>query len=197
MTGGEFGRRALHASGAVVPGLYLAHVLDWAGVQAIAMAVTASVLALEAVRLYAGDGLPGYAALDRTVYRRLIRPYEEDNPAGYALYVLGGTVAAFAFRPAVAVPAFLMLAIADPVSGYLARNEFGQPKRPAVLAVTFALCLAIAAPFVAVPAAVAGAAVATAADGFTPALWGYVVDDNLGIPVGAGAAMAAMTWLLA
>ncbi|MFB6354412.1 MAG: dolichol kinase [Halobacteriales archaeon] len=185
----ELGRRLVHASGSIVPLAYVAEVVSWPQVQALALAATAVVGTLEAVRLSASVDWVGYRLLDRLVYRRLIRSYEEDNPGGYALFVVGGTVAAFAFPPTVAVPAFLMLTIADPVSGLLADNEYGAPKRPAVLAVTFAVGGLIAVPFVPVLPALLGALTATAADGFTPVVHGYVIDDNIGIPIGAGAAM--------
>lgn len=187
----ELGRRLVHASGSAVPLLYVADVITWPQIEALALLATSVVVSLEAVRLYGRVGWAGYRLLDWLVYRRLIREYEEDNPGGYALFVVGGTVAAFAFPPPVAVPAFLMLTIADPVSGLLATNEFGTPKRPPVLAVTFALCGLIAIPFVPTLPAVLGALTATAADGVTPVIRGYVVDDNLGIPIGAGVAMWA------
>ncbi len=46
------------------------------------------VCVLEAVRLTTG--------LDWVVYDRLTREYEQDNPAGYALYIVGIAIVAFA-----------------------------------------------------------------------------------------------------
>ena len=82
-----------------------------------------------------------------------------------------------------------MLSIADPVSGVLADNGPTRAKRPIVLVVTFAVCLGLALPFVPLVAAIAGGAVATAADGLTPMVAGYVIDDNVTIPVGAAVGM--------
>lgn len=196
MAAGEAARRLVHASGAVVPALYLLDVITWGTVRALALVATVVVLVLEFVRLRATVDWWLYRQFDRLVYRRLTRDYEEDNPGGYALFVIGGTVTALVFGPRIAVPAFLMLAIADPVSGLLSDNEFGEPKRPAVLAVTFALCALIAAPFVPPVPALLAALVATLADGLTPVVAGYVIDDNLTIPIGAGAVMwAGVCWL--
>jgi dolichol kinase len=192
MSAGELERRAVHASGSIIPALYLLDVLTWPHVQALALWATTIVVTLEFVRLYTAVDWAGYRLLYRLVYRRLIRDYEEDNPGGYALFVIGGTIAALGFAPRIAVPAFLMLTIADPLSGLLADNEYGEPKQPFVLAVTFAICALIAAFFVPLAAALAGAVVATIADGHTPVIRGYVIDDNLGIPVGATVAMWAV-----
>lgn len=188
---GELERRAVHASGSIIPGLYLLDVVTWSQVQALALWATAVVFTLEFVRLYTAVDWIGYRLLDRLVYRRLIRDYEETNPGGYALFVLGGTVVALGFSPQIAVPAFLMLTLADPASGVLATNEFAEPKQPFVLGVTFAICSLIAVFFVPLHAALVGAAIATIADGFTPVVRGYVIDDNVGIPVGAAVAMWA------
>ncbi|MCF2207798.1 dolichol kinase, partial [Halobacterium salinarum] len=63
-----------------------------------------------------------------------------------------------------------------------------------VLLAPFGVCLGIAS-LLAVPlsAGVAGAVTATLADGTTPVVRGYVIDDNASIPLGSAAAM----WLVA
>ncbi len=183
MAGGELGRRVVHAAGGFPAALYLLGWLDWPAVRLLYVAGVALAVALEAARLV--------GRVDWWIYRELTREYEQDNPAGYALYVVGAAAAALAFAPRVALPAVLMLAIVDPVSGLLSSDERRPVKRPRVLAVTFLLAGVIALPFVALHAAVAGAALATLADGATPTVRGYVVDDNLGIPVGAAVAMWA------
>jgi len=61
------------------------------------------------------------------------------------------------------------------------------------LLATFGICLAIASLLdVPLAAGIAGALAATVADGATPIVRGYVIDDNATIPLGAGAAM----WLV-
>ena len=181
MTAGEFRRRLVHVGGAVVPAVYLLDVLTWPQLRLVYVAGTGVATVLEVLRLVTG--------LDWRIFRELTREYEATNPAGYALYVFGSTAVVLAFEPGIAVPALLMLALVDPVSGLLSRNDFGEPKRPGVLAVTFALASAIALPFVSPPAAVLGALAVTLADGLTPVVAGYVIDDNLAIPVGAAVSM--------
>jgi dolichol kinase len=186
----ELSRRFVHATGSVPPLAYLAGVVSWQVVQWLMVACSALVVVLEVLRL------SGYVSW--WIYDRLTREYEEDNPAGYALYVLAYTGTVWLFAPEIAVPAVLMLAIADPISGYLSQGGLGR-KRTWVLVATFGVCLAIAtvldtATFLDVPlaAGVAGALAATVADGATPIVRGYVIDDNATIPLGAAAAM----WLV-
>ena len=177
----EVRRRFVHVGGAVFPLAYLAGVVTWPQLQLIYVAGLLFALVLEFVRLVLG--------VEWWLFDQLARDYERSNVAGYALYVIGSTVAVLVFAPRVAVPAVLMLAIVDPVSGLLADNEFREPKRPLVLAVAFALSGLIAIPFVPLPAALLGAAATTLADGMTPVVRGHAIDDNLTIPMGAGAAM--------
>lgn len=181
MAASELGRRVVHVIGGFPVALYLLDWLAWPQVRLLYLGGISVAVALEALRLLGG--------VDWWIFRELTREYEQANPAGYALYVIGSTAVALAFAPRIAVPAVLMLAIVDPVSGLLAEREGRGVKRPLVLAVTFALAGAIALAFVPLPAAMAGAAVATAADGVTPVVRGYVIDDNLGIPIGSGVAM--------
>ncbi|MFB6268653.1 MAG: dolichol kinase [Halobacterium sp.] len=186
----ELSRRFVHSTGAVPPLAYLAGVVPWWVVQWLLVGCSVLVVVLEVLRL------SGYVSW--WIYDRLTREYEQDNPAGYALYVLSYTATLWLFDPAIAVPAVLMLAIADPISGYLSEGGLGR-KRTRVLAATFGVCLAIATlvdygTFLDVPlaAAVAGALTATIADGATPIVRGYVIDDNATIPLGAATAM----WLV-
>ena len=186
----EIGRRLVHASGAVVPAAYLldtrvleAGLVTWSVVQALAVVGLVVTAALEAARLYGG--------LEHVVYDRLTREYEQDTVAGYALYVVGGTITVFAFEPTVAVPALFMLTLGDPVSGTLSSGGLRRIARPRVLVGMFAVCLLLAFPFVPPLVAVAGAVGAALADGVKPVIRGYVVDDNLTIPVVAAAAMWA------
>ena len=193
----ELGRRAVHASGTGIPLLYVLDLLTWRGLQLFLVACTIVAFVLEFLRLVVG--------LDHAVYDRLTREYEADNVAGYALYMVGMAVAAFAFEPRAAVPAMLMLSIGDPVSGYLGSNDATTAKELGVLGVMFLVCFALAVPFTTaggplltgVAAAAAGALGATVADGLKPVIRGYVIDDNLTIPPVAGLAMTAVFLLLA
>jgi dolichol kinase len=188
---GELRRRAVHALGALVPGVYLLDdaagtaLLSWGDVRTGVVALTALTFLLEALRLS--------GRLDWAVFDRLTREYEQDNLAGYALYAVGMTAAVLLFRPAIAVPAALMLALGDPIGGVLSAGQVA--KRGWVLGVVFVVCFLLAVPFISAPVAAAGAAVAAVADGAKPVVRGYVIDDNLTIPVGAGAGMALVASL--
>ena len=178
----EIARRLVHASGTAVPLAYLfVPAVEWVHVQGLLVAGLLVALALEVVRLVVG--------LDWWVYEKLIRKYDQDNLAGYFLAVFSMAVVALAFEPTVAVPAILMLTIADPVSGLLGSGELRTAKDVTVLLTTFAVATLLAVPFVPATAAVCGGVAATVADGIKPVVSGYVVDDNLSIPVTSAVAM--------
>jgi dolichol kinase len=185
----EIVRRMVHASGTAVPLSYLfVPGVEWVHVQALLVAGLGVALVLEVVRLVVG--------LDWWVYEKLTREYEQDNLAGYFLAVFSMAVVALAFEPTVAVPAILMLTIADPVSGLLGSGELRTAKDVTVLLTTFAVATLLAVPFVTPVAAVLGGAAATVADGVKPVISGYVIDDNLSIPLASAVAMAlAMQFL--
>ncbi len=194
---GEFKRRLVHASGTGLPLLYVLDFVTWRQFGYVMIAASAVAAVLEFFRLIVG--------LDWRIYDELTRPYEQTNLAGYALYMFSITAVALVFAPYLAVPAALMLTIGDPISGLLGTTrEAGEPKRPRTLAAMFAVCLLVAVPYL-VPvagvavggiAAVAAALAATVADGFTPVIAGYVIDDNASIPpvaAVAGGVVLALT----
>lgn len=188
----EITRRLVHASGTALPVAYLLfEPVTWTVVQALLTVGLVVALVLEVVRLVVG--------LDWWVYERLTREYERDNLAGYFLAIVGLTVVAFAFppeggvtfppTPQVGVAAMLMLTISDPVSGLLSSGELRGAKRTYVLLATFAVSVLLASPFVPPLAAVVGGLATTVADGIKPVIRGYVIDDNITIPIAAGTAM--------
>ena len=178
----EIVRRLVHASGTAVPLAYLfVPAVEWVHVQGLLIAGLLVALVLEIVRLIVG--------LDWWVYETLTREYERDNLAGYFLAVFSMAVVALAFGPTIAVPAILMLTVADPVSGLLGSGELRTAKDVTVLLTTFAVATLLAVPFVPATAAVCGGVAATVADGIKPVVSGYVVDDNLSIPVTSALAM--------
>ena len=174
-------RRVVHASGTAVPALLGGDLVSWRVVQLFLAVALVVVVVLEFLRLSVG--------LDWAIYDHLTREYEQDNIAGYALYVISSTAVALVIEPQVAVPAILMLTIADPISGLLGSGELRAAKRTFVLLATFGVCLLLATPFVPFVPALFGALAATAADGLKPVVAGYVVDDNLTIPPAAAGAM--------
>ncbi|MFC7140886.1 dolichol kinase [Halosimplex aquaticum] len=178
----EIARRLVHASGTAVPLAFLLfEEVTWRHIQLLLVGGLVVAFVLEVVRLVVG--------LDWRIYEKLTREYEQDNLAGYFLAVFGMTVVALVFEWRIAVPALLMLTIADPVSGLLGSGELRTAKDVSVLLVTFAVATLLAVPFVPPVAAVLGGAAATVADGIKPVIRGYVIDDNLTIPVAGALAM--------
>jgi len=170
----EVARRLVHASGAAVPVAWLLG-LPWVYVQGFMVLAAVGAAVLEVGRLF-GD-------LEWVVYDKLTREYEQDNPAGYALYMWSVAAVVLVFDPLVAVPAMFALSLGDPVSGLLASGELRTVKRPRVLVAMFAITVAVAWPFLPLSAAVLAAVGATFADGVKPRFRGIIVDDNLSIPV--------------
>ncbi|MCO8266851.1 dolichol kinase [Haloferax prahovense] len=192
----EVKRRLVHASGSGMPLLYLLGLVEWRTLGYLFVFLAAVVSVLELLRLFGG--------LEWAVYDELTREYEQDNVAGYALYVYSQTAVALVFDPHVAVPGMFMLTIGDPISGLMGSAPVGELKSVRTLAAMFAVCFVLAAPFV-IPvsgvvagglAAAAGAAGATLADGVKPVVAGYVIDDNLSIPPVACVAIAGTLWLV-
>ncbi|WP_262179159.1 diacylglycerol/polyprenol kinase family protein [Haloarcula laminariae] len=183
----EVARRLVHVTGSAVPLGYLfgGDLVGWRVVQLFLAVALVLVVVLEFLRLSVG--------LDWAIYDRLTREYEQDNPAGYALYIVGMAAVAGAVDVGlptdVAVAAMFMLAIGDPISGLLGSADASNVKQAWVLLVMFGVCTLLAAPFVPTAAAVLGGVAATFADGVKPTVAGYVVDDNFSIPVFGAAAM--------
>lgn len=190
----EVGRRLVHVLGAVVPAGYVFGLVSWPHLQAIMVAGLAVALVLEGLRLTGG--------IDWVIFTALTRGYEQDNLAGYALYVIGMAAVVLVFAPAdapvgvlhapgAALAGMFMLALGDPISGLLGSDTLRRVKQAYVLLVMFGVCTLIARAFVPpIPAVVGGLAAATA-DGAKPVVAGYVVDDNLTIP----SAGAVAIWL--
>ena len=179
----ELTRRFVHASGAMLPGLAVVGA-PWHVVQGVSLIILGAVLILEGLRLHAN--------FNWWLFDRLTRPYEQDNLAGYALYSISMALVAFLFPPSIAIAAMLMLALADPVGGLLAGSDPTPVKRWSALLGTFLVATVIALPLLPIPAAVVAAVVVALADGVFLRIRGYVLDDNITIPLGA----ALSAWLV-
>jgi len=174
----EIKRRLVHISGTGMPAFYLLDIFSWQDLQWFLLIGSSVAAILEVIRLSFG--------LDWWIYDKLTREYEQDNPAGYALYMFSLTVVVLVLEPDIAIPAMLMLTLGDPISGVLGSDELRSIKRPRVLATMFTICLLVAVPFLTLSASLLAAAAATVADGVKPRVLGFVIDDNLSIPLAAG-----------
>lgn len=184
----ELKRRLVHASGAGLVVLYLlARYLDlpltWPRFRVLVVGLAVGTLALEYLRLQVG--------LEWWIYDRLTRDYEQDQIAGYGLYMISMAAVVAVFEPAIALPAMLMLALGDPVSGAVSADSLQRVKHPKVLVTMFLVCTLLALPFLPPVAALAAALGATIADGVTVRVGDFVLDDNLTIPPYA----AVLAWV--
>lgn len=178
----ELKRRLVHASGSGLVALYVLsdHFglgLTWERFQILVGLLAVGTLLLEYLRLNVG--------LEWSIYDKLTREYEQDQIAGYGLYMISMAIVVLGFSPSIALPAMLMLALGDPISGALSDDTLRTVKRPRVLVTMFVVCAALAWPFLgAYPLAVVAAALgATIADGVTVKRGDFVLDDNLTIPI--------------
>ncbi|OVE83458.1 diacylglycerol/polyprenol kinase family protein [Natronolimnobius baerhuensis] len=186
----ELKRRLVHASGSGLVALYLlANYLElgltWDYFRVLMVVLSLGVIGLEFLRLRVG--------LEWAIYDKLTRDYEQDQFAGYGYYMVSMTVAVLVFQPAIALPAMLMLALGDPISGAVSDDSLKTVKGPQVLVTMFVVSAIIAAPFLyESPLAVFAAALgATIADGIKVRIGDFIVDDNLTIPVYA----SVLAWL--
>lgn len=121
-----------------MPLLYLLGLVEWRTLGYLFVFLAAVVSVLELLRLFGG--------LEWAVYDELTREYEQDNVAGYALYVYSQTAVALVFGPHIAVPGMLMLTIGDPISGLMGSAPVGELKSARTLAAMFAVMLRMLLP---------------------------------------------------
>jgi dolichol kinase len=188
----ELRRKAIHLTGLSVPlGILLLGRTYIALLIALALAVS---LVLERGRLRGRIRLPE------------VRDQEEEKVAGYIYYITGSLLTVVLFPPMVAVAAMLMLSLGDAFSGLIGSvmersNVRGYNQRwrvkpfPIVLGM-FLACLAIGRlssglTNLSFPVYLAGAVGATVADSVAIIIGKRSLDDNLTIPLFAGALMTA------
>lgn len=177
---GDLGRRLVHVAGVGFPAIYVLPFIEWWHVTALMVLVTLGAVILETLRLSVG--------LNWFIYEHLTREYEQDAPAAYLLYMISATAVALLAQPRIAIPAILMLAVADPIAGVISADELRSVKRPRALAGMFVVCALFTLPFVYEEplAAVLGGLGGMVADGVKPVVRGHVIDDDLTIaPAGA------------
>jgi dolichol kinase len=160
--------------------------MGWSRGTTIALLVGALIvqLAFDVVRLRS-------VQVNRTFFRLLsglASPREARGVASSTWYTLGALVAFMLYPPSIAAGAILLLALADPAAAVAGRLVGGRPLGTGTLAGTATFWLVgstVLLPFVGWPHAVFAALLAGLAE-IVPGL----VDDNLVIPVVAGAALA-------
>ncbi|UTF55543.1 dolichol kinase [Natronosalvus rutilus] len=178
----ELKRRLVHASGSGLVALYLlAGALElgltWPRFQVLMVVLALGAVVLELLRLHVG--------LEWWLYDKLTREYEQNQFAGYGYYMVSMTIVVLLFPEDIALPAMLMLAIGDPIAGYVSADTLTRFKDRKTLVTMFVVSTLLALPFfLETPlVAVAAALGATIADGITIRVREFVVDDNLTIPL--------------
>ncbi len=192
----EIRRKSIHLTGLSVPLGILVLGRVYTGMM-IALALAIALL-LELGRLKGKIRLPE------------VRVHEEEKVAGYIYYILGSFLTVILFQPMVAVAAMLMLSLGDAASGLIGSvlenanvrgcNERWRVKPIPIVTGMFLVCIAIgylSSGLTGLPFQVylAGAIGATVADSVALIFCKRNVDDNLTIPLFAGALMSVATML--
>ena len=177
----EVKRRFGHASSAVVPALYISGVITWTQLQYVAIAMSILVVVWEVLRLTVGIDL-------LRIHQPIRREYEEDSVSSLFWGSLSSTAVVLWFEPTIALPAVLMMMLADPISGLLSTDELRKIKHPPAIVSMFTACVLIAVPYLTIEAALIASLGATVADSAKPRIKDFVVDDNLSIPIVAAVA---------
>lgn len=185
----EVKRRFGHGSSALVPSLYLLDLISWTQLQYIAVGMSGFVVAWEVLRHRFGVDL-------LRVHQSIRRDYEEESVSSLFWGSLSSTAVVLIFPPMIALPAILMMMVADPIAGLLSTDELRSVKRPRAVTGMFLTSLLLALPFLLVEVSLLAAGAATIADSAKPRFKNFVVDDNLSIPlVTAGVAYAGVELL--
>ncbi|HUI40128.1 MAG TPA: hypothetical protein VLY86_04315 [Methanothrix sp.] len=188
----EIRRKLIHLTGLSVPvGILILGRIYTAALIAIALAVA---LLIEAGRLKGRVNLPA------------VREQEKEKVAGYIYYIFGSLLTVTIFQPMIAVVAMLMLSLGDAVSGLIGSvlensnvrgcGDGWHVKPLPIVAGMFLACLAIGylgsgITRLSFQVYLAGAVGATVADAVAMVFCNRGLDDNLTIPIFAGALMGA------
>jgi len=188
---GEIGRKLIHLSSATIPIVYWFTSREFALRAMIFLSVAA--LVVEALRY----SRPGFRAFIDRWLGRVIREAEARTMTGATYVLLGGLLAVALFPKPIAITVLLFLSISDALASLIG-IRFGRIRLWGktligsltflISAVAIALFVLSEAPFV----GFVGALVATLAEAIPLKLAGQKIDDNLTIPLIAG---AVMTWI--
>jgi dolichol kinase len=170
-------RTLFHVSGAAMPLSYLL----WGRTVALVLALSLFVI------LVGADVLRITGYLDTSFVRKHLKKEEMKRPTGSLFYLLGCLISILLFGKYEASASILVLAIADPASSIIGRTwgkrplAFGKSIEGTGAFLFSALLVLACFPFN-LPALIASACAATAAELFASRL----VDDNLLIPLVTG-----------
>ncbi|HDS44500.1 MAG TPA: hypothetical protein ENN68_00085 [Methanomicrobia archaeon] len=180
----EVRRKALHLCGILIPVLYLLFPKDWI-ILGFLIGFCIIVL-IEWLRFRGRITLPA------------LREREHQCIPAYVFFVTGAFLSILIFEKTIAITAILMLALGDTASALTGVLIDAEPrwherrrKRLEVMLVMFVTCFIIGwLMLCSIPLAALGALGATVADGLPLSIRGYHLDDNLTIPLFAGALMS-------
>jgi dolichol kinase len=175
-------RRVFHATnGVLIAGALVLLEPSWGMAVAVLAVITLGAFAVDVVRF----AVPAVNRLFFRLLRPLASPREAKGVASSTWYMVGCTLAVLAFPREIAVAAILVLALADPAASWVGRRWGRRRLGTGSMLGTGAflgVATAVLVPFVGLPAALLVAA-ATAGAEILP----WPLDDNLVVPLVAGA----------
>lgn len=185
--GAECSRKSFHVATAGAPLLLL-----WTG--PAAARATLLILALVALLIEAlRRTQPGQRLFNR-FFSRMLRKAEASDLTGATWLLIGFLISAIAFRPAIAAAAMLFVSISDAAASVVG-TRFGRGREKSLPGVLTFLGSAMVIGWLCLPdptVGTAGAAAATLAESTRVRVGRWRLNDNLMIPLVAGAVMSAL-----
>lgn len=191
----EIGRRLVHSSGIIFPILYY-FLLDRIEIVALLCMAVLIATILEFLRIKKG--------YDNVIFDNLTRDYESDKLAGYHLYLVGMLVASVFYQPVIAMSSMVMVAVCDPIGGILGNTQQDQSKSVWVLLSVILSGWIVSTPIILYSYGVNTSillglvvGVGTGLSDFRKlSVKGYIIDDNLLIPVVSGLACQLLVHIM-
>lgn len=191
----EIGRRLVHSSGVVFPILYY-FVLDRTEIMGLLSIAVLIASILEFLRIKKG--------YNNIIFDNLTRDYESNKLAGYHLYLVGMLVASVFYQPVIAMSSMVMVAVCDPIGGILGNAEEDESKSVWVLLSVILSGWIISTPVILYSYGINTSillglvvGVGTGLSDFRKlSIKGYIIDDNLLIPVVSGLMCQVLIYIM-
>lgn len=190
----EIERRLVHMSGIIFPILYLLFLdkVEIIGILTLAVIIASFIEFMRLKKDYSN-----------VLFDKLTRDYESEKIAGYHLYLVGMLVSSIIYDPLIAICAMFLVAICDPVGGILSDADAEESKSMlpffGVLLCGFIISSIVLIgeyePYIVGAVSVMAGIGAAIGDFKKLSPNGYIIDDNLVIPVLSGLLSQLTIWV--
>jgi dolichol kinase len=188
----EVGRKSIHLASALIPALYLILPHDWTvGLLGLALAIMIVIEGLRAVH-------PPFREFFEKWCGFMLRTAERQRLTGSTFVLVAALAAVLLFRKEIAIAVLFILSISDSLAAVVGR-KFGGPRFVGNKSLGGSLAFFASALLIAMlclpqrpVAALVGAAVATVVEAVPLRFGRLEIDDNLTVPLVAGAVMTLL-----